>query len=371
MNRHARRIMVVIVAIAASLFVARPAHGADAPVSSAPIWSAPIWSAPIDQALELAADRAGAVVVTSDSTVHALDRHGHEQWKAHVGSNTDAPPALGDGVVLVGGVDTVTALARADGSRRWQQPMRGDAPSVAIAGDVALVGDIGGTLAGFDARTGAPRWSVKFPGALWSGARVDRASGAVVATWHESGSPAVRVFDLSTGGLRWEAPTAVSTAAPVVERGLVVLAIGDGWRHARVEARDLATGEVRWQTPMPASFEEAIEPAADARAVAVTDHFGVVSLLDRTTGRLVWQHDLAHALLATRVALTRHRVALTTFSGDVFLLDRHDGHTVARLGWRRLGGYPVSTRRPPWPGRARLLVALRIREWAVQLRALP
>ena len=65
---------------------------------------------------------------------------------------------------------------------------------------------------------------------------------------------------------------------------MVVLAIGDGHRHARVEARDLATGERRWQTPVPASFEEAIEPAVDAGVVAVVDHFGVVSLLDLATG---------------------------------------------------------------------------------------
>ena len=103
----------------------------------------------------------------------------------------------------------------------------------------------------------------------------------------------MRVLDLRTGALRWEAPTATSTAAPALGRGVVVLAIGDGHRHARVEARDLATGERRWQTPVPASFEEAIEPAVDAGVVAVVDHFGVVSLLDLATGRIRWQHDLA------------------------------------------------------------------------------
>jgi outer membrane protein assembly factor BamB len=364
MNRSRMRTLVILGAIAATLFVARPARGA---ASTDPV----VWSTPLDQAFDLVTDGAGVVVVSGDNAVHALGRDGREQWTAHVASTNMGQPAVGSGVVLVGGDHTVTALARADGSPRWQRSTAAATYSVAIAGDLAVAGDLDGTLAAFDAPTGAPRWSVKYPGMLWSGARSDPASGSVVATWHRSPSAAVRAFDLATGALRWEAPTAVATAAPVVRGGLVVLAIGDGNRHARVEARDLATGRLRWQTPVPASFEEGIEPAADDRSVAVIDHFGVVSLLDLRTGHLRWQHDLAHALLETRVSLTRDRVVVTSFSGDVFVLDRRDGHTVARWGWRRLDGYPVATLQPRWRGPDRLLVALRLREWAVQLRALP
>jgi outer membrane protein assembly factor BamB len=103
----------------------------------------------------------------------------------------------------------------------------------------------------------------------------------------------------------------------------------------------------------------------------VVDHFGVVSLLDPATGELRWQHDLAHALLGTRLTLTPARVTLTTFSGDLFVLDRADGHVVARLGRRELGGFPASTVRAPWRGPGRLLVAVRLLRWGVQLRRLP
>jgi outer membrane protein assembly factor BamB len=122
---------------------------------------------------------------------------------------------------------------------------------------------------------------------------------------------------------------------------------------------------------VPASFEEAIEPSADGRDVAVVDHFGVVSLLDLESGALRWQHDLAHALLATRVSLTGRRVVFSSFSGDVFVLDRADGSLVARLGGEELGGYVVSTRLAPWGGPARLLVALRLGAWKVDLRRIP
>ena len=249
---------------------------------------------------ELAADSAGVVVVMQQPGVRALDRDGREQWRAPVDDLLPAAPALDGGTVLVGGEAGVTALDRRDGTLRWRRPMADATYAVAVADGVALVGDGAGTLTAFDATSGGIRWSVQHPGSLWSGPRVDRVSGAVVASWHETGAPAVRVLDLADGALRWEAPTGACSAAPALHDGLVVLAIGDGHRRAWVEAREVATGAARWQTPVTASFEEAIEPAVDARDVAVVDHFGVVTVLDRATGRLRWQHDLARVVLQTR-----------------------------------------------------------------------
>lgn len=360
-----RTSIAVVVAVAAVWFVARPAFGAvDAP--DAVEWHATVSDGPFD----LAADADGVVVTTSAQSVYALDADGHRRWRVAVEDLGLGQPALGPEIVLVGGTGSVTALDRADGSLRWYRGRTSPANSLAVSGATALVGDDSGTLAALDVATGAPRWSVQYPGALWSGARVDPARGLVVATWHQSASPAVRVFDLATGALRWAAATERFTAAPAVHAGRVVLAIGDGDRHARVEARDLATGRVEWQTPVPASFEEAIEPAVDDHAVAVVDHFGAVTVLDPATGRLRWQRDLADVLIATRVVLTPHRVAFTSYAGIFRVLDRRDGHVVQRLGPARLGGLPVATA-PFRHGRGRgVLVALRLREWGVQLRRL-
>jgi outer membrane protein assembly factor BamB len=190
----------------------------------------------------------------------------------------------------------------------------------------------------------------------------------VVASWHQSDSPAVRVLDLATGVLRWEAPTDRFSGAPALHDGRVVLTIGDGDRHARVEARDLDTGEVQWQTAVPASFEEAIESAVDDHAVAVVDHFGVVTVLDAASGRIRWQHDLADVLVATRVGLTGHRVAFTSYAGVLHVLDRRDGHVVSRIEPGRLGGLPVAT--ASFPRGAGLLLALRLRDRGIQLRRL-
>ena len=153
---------------------------------------------------------------------------GASRWRISGSANLRSDPDL----VLVGGTGSVTALDRADGSQRWHRGWTSPTNSLAVSGDTALVGDDSGTLAALDAATGAPRWSVAPSRRAVGGRAVDPARRAVVASWHQSASPAVRVLDLDTGALRWEAPTDRFTAAPAVHAGRVVLAIGDGDRHA-------------------------------------------------------------------------------------------------------------------------------------------
>ena len=355
------------VAVAATWFVARPAFGS------------------VDGRSTVARDRRSDG--PCDLAADARRRGGHHQRA--VGARCSTPAGACAGAVAVRRSRARPACARTptscwsaarrsvtalDACRRRRavapRPDRRRRTRVAVAGDTVLVGDDSGTLAALDAATGAPRWSVHHPARSGRARGSTRRRGAVVATWHQSDSPAVRVFDLATGALRWEAPTDRFTAAPAVHAGRVVLAIGDGDRHARVEARDLATGEVQWQTPVPASFEEAIEPAVDDRAVAVVDHFGVVTVLDPATGRLRWQHDLADVLVATRVVLT-------AAPGRVHVVRR--GPARARPSRRPRGAAArvppgsAGSRSRPRPsrrrgrGRRRAGLALRLHDWGVQL----
>ncbi|MFI5053022.1 MAG: PQQ-binding-like beta-propeller repeat protein [Acidimicrobiia bacterium] len=359
---------VALVVVATSSAVARVALAADDHRALEPVWTHFMHDGPWG----MATDRAGIVVTTDMDDVQSLDRGGHLRWSAHLESIVKGAPAIDDTHVIVGGRGLVTAVARHDGNRRWSQPMDADVTSVAIAGGLVLVGDHAGTLAAFDAETGVLRWSVHYEGRLWSAARVDPATGTVVATWHWSATPAVRAFELATGALRWQAPTEGFTAAPVIEHGLVVVAVGDGKRNARVEARDLVTGERRWDAGVPGSFEEAIEPVADAHDVAVVDHLGVATLLDLATGTVRWQHDFECPLLESRVALTDRRVVFKSFSGDIFVLSRATGRLVSQQSPQRLGGYPIAAEATSWRGHPRLLVALRLgAPYRVELLPLP
>ena len=72
------------------------------------------------------------------------------------------------------------------------------------------------------------------------------------------------------------------------------------------------------------------------------------------------------------MALTPRGWCSSSFSGDLFVLDRADGHLVARLGRDRLGGYrgraaagALAGRRPGCSS------ALRLDAWRVDLRRIP
>jgi outer membrane protein assembly factor BamB len=312
------------------------------------------------------------IVTTDAGGVRAVDVHGRTRWAAEVRDLLDGVPALDGDIVLVGGQGRVVALARRDGRRRWEHPMRGEVTSVALGGGLALAGDEHGDLVALDVASGVPRWSFAAPGTLVSAPRVVAESGVVVAIWQYGATPAVRALDLATGALRWSAPVGLFTAAPLVAGGLVVVAEGDGDYHARVQSYALGTGEPRWGRVAPASYEPAIEPAADGRDVALVDHLGTVVLVDRASGRLRWQRALDRGVLSTRVFLTRRRVVLTTSMSEVWVLDRRSGRVLAHERARELGGVPFAVVVARWPGRARVLVALRLaRPFRVEARPLP
>jgi hypothetical protein len=62
------------------------------------------------------------------------------------------------------------------------------------------------------------------------------------------------------------------------------------------------------------------------------------------------------------VSLTDRRVVFTSFSGDLFVLDRASGKLVSDTDAKALGGYPITTVVTPWPHAAGVLVALRYDE---------
>jgi outer membrane protein assembly factor BamB len=354
------RPLALTFAVAASLAVLSWSV-AHASIPDASVRETPEWSTPLDDPpWGLAADNDGAVVTTQETGVYLLDPQGGITWRTHVGSVTLGTPALDRDTVLVGGDHLVTALARRSGKQWWQYPAATPVTSLALGGGIAVVGDQEGTLTAYDERTGARRWSDHFDGRLWSGARVDVASSTVVAAWHSSPEAAVRALDLATGKLRWAQSIGVQTAAPLITRDEVVIASGDGNYHAGIAAFDLARGTPRWFDKVPASFEEAIEPAARGSDVVVVDHFGRVMMFDAATGKVRWQRATGYPLIETQMAITSNRVTLHTFSGDLFVLDRAAGRTVEHLDPKALKGYVLDTAVTSRRGRVCLLVALRL-----------
>jgi outer membrane protein assembly factor BamB len=168
-------------------------------------------------------------------------------------------------------------------------------------------------------------------------ARRRAASRTAAVVWHGD-EDRLRVFDLATGAMRWEVAVDPGTTAPVVQQAAVVVGEGKGNFAARVVARGLTTGAERWSVPAPASFESGVVPGTAGGDVAVSDHFGTVTLVEGSTGRLRWQTPVREAVLDARVLVTAKTIILATYGRRVVVLDRVTGRVVRRVD---PAGFPV------------------------------
>jgi outer membrane protein assembly factor BamB len=316
-----------------------------------------VWRTEVGWPFSLAVRGRDAVVAGGGNQVVALDTvTGRERWHAEIAQATHYEPALDRETVLVSADDRFVAFDRASGARRWEagvgEHAGGGVLTRAGADAIALVTTERGVVAALDGGTGHARWSVQVPGDIWAApaASADAAAGAVL--W-EGDEPRLRVFDLATGAVRWEATVEPGASAPVIRDGMVVLGGGNGNFSARVVGRDLASGAERWSVPAPASFESGVTPGAAGDDVAVCDHFGTVTLVDARNGTTRWQTALRAPILESRVVLTRRAVVIRTYRGKLVVLDQASGRVVRRLD---PDGFPVGI----GVGEGRLVFAVRL-----------
>jgi outer membrane protein assembly factor BamB len=353
------RARALVFALVLALVLAIPTPARAAPeVLSPPIWSRTLPGGP----RSLAVDSTGAVVTTDSGHVRALDERGKTRWqtKVHDGDVSRGAPAIDHDLVLVGVPSRVVALSRHDGAIRWERPMDpgAEVTSLALGGSFAIAGDDAGTLRAFDASDGAVRWSVHYEGDQFSASRIDVAASVVIAIWHEPPSPTTRAFDLATGALRWEAMADLFSAAPVISGGRAFVAIGDGKFSAAVGRYNLVSGDVDWVVIMPASFEPSIVPAIDDHDFVIIDRIGQVTAIDPVSGAPRWTRGLRQRVMHAQVVLLPRRVVVTTFSGELFVLDRVSGRVVAHTDAQRLNGLPAATARIG--SGSRMLIAYRL-----------
>ncbi len=278
------------------------------------------------------------------------------RWTTSVGGHVmHGAPAVAHGMIYL----TVTDLASGDGggvvaldletgALRWrapsQLPIRGAAT---VDGDLVAAVQIDGTVLGFDARTGAPRWryelGAELPpksaatygsivadgGDLIIGnqrrlATIEAQSGRALwvrdpvrgnsefpslATIATADGVAVGVFDRELGGvLAWERVGAgllwqvtgenanSINASPVIANGLVYLSNG----ATEVQALELETGKQRWRTKLdPTGYEWAIAtigtPALAHGVLVVPTLWRDLAGLDATSGRVLWRFGAAGA----------------------------------------------------------------------------
>ena len=228
--------------------------------------------------------------------VMTFDMDGKPMWTAQASSEVLSSPVVGQGFVVVRTVDNrIVGFDAKTGAKKWtvQRPsppltLR-NAPGMVIVGKDVIVAQPGGKLVSLILATGAPRWEVA----------VGEARGATELE---------RVTDI--GG------------APVV-LGNDVCAVS---YQGRVGCFDLVTGTARWTKELSSD----VGVAVDQRFVFAADDKGAVSAFSREGGTSGWKNDkLGYRRLSTPVSYGR-AVALGDYQGFIHFLSREDGAFLAR-----------------------------------------
>lgn len=241
-------------------------------------------------------------------SVHALSaRTGRKRWVAEVPGDKPGEVTLGPVTVARGTVYAVaegghvSALADADGSRRWaSEPLGGGPPEAPVVigstvcvlmGTEKTADEAGGTrtpvngvLCGLEAGSGRVKWRAGGNRLLLA----DRLRGQLIADARDGDR--LSALDPDTGEPRWSLPRQDSLALGPK----LLYATGTGTAD-EVTAYDLSTGERRWRAAAPPkefadTLGAELTVSADGRTVHACDvGTGAVYAYDAGTGDRRWR----------------------------------------------------------------------------------
>jgi outer membrane protein assembly factor BamB len=234
---------------------------------------------------------------TSKGEVLAFDAGGKQRWKAQLGGEVLAPPAIdGNLVIARAGDGRIYGLDAINGSRRWIYQR--STPALSLRSYSGVVVQRGAIFAGF-------------PG------------GRLVA------------LTAATGALGWDSVVALPKGTTELERvaDVMGLPVVDSDRvcavayQGRVACFDTLSGTTIWARDLSSSAGL----AADSRGVYVTDDKNAIVALDKANGGSLWKQDkLFGRGVSAPVALGRY-VIVGDFEGYVHILSREDGSFAGRV----------------------------------------
>jgi len=259
----------------------------------------------------------GVVYVGSlDSYVYAVDVATKEQlWRFETGDKVFSSPAVVDGVVYVGSLDNyLYALDAATGQQRWSFVSGGWTSSPAVVDGVVYIGSWNTYIYSLDAATGEERWRFKTGDFVGGTPTVENGVVYVGST-----DDHLYALDAATGQERWRFKAGDDVESrPTVVDGLVYIGSKDTYVYA-VEA---ATGQERWRFKTGGHVFSA--PAVMGGVVYVGSLDNYLYALDAATGEERWHFEARNDILASPVAVDG---VVYVGSGDnyVYALDAATG----------------------------------------------
>jgi outer membrane protein assembly factor BamB len=276
------------------------------------------------------------VVAGADGAIARVEAAtGRVVWRIKAGGGLTAGVGTDGTMIAVGGADGKLLAFDMHGKPLWKADLSSEIlSSPVVAQGVVVARSIDNRIVGFDARTGARKWTVQrvapaltlriAPGMVVAG------SDIVVAL---PGGKLVSLI-LATGAPRWEVEVGVARGATELERvtdigGTPMIFENDVCAvsyQGRVGCFDLATGSNRWARDLSSE----VGVAVDQRFVFAPDDKGALFAFNRDGGVSAWKNDkLSYRRLSTPVSYGR-AVAVGDYKGFIHFLSREDGAFLAR-----------------------------------------
>ncbi|MCK6370031.1 MAG: outer membrane protein assembly factor BamB [Gammaproteobacteria bacterium] len=240
----------------------------------------------------------GQVVVGSSdgAVVSLLAENGSEQWRADVGSEVLAAPAVGRHVYVRTVDGKLVALNLSDGTQVWfvQQTM----PRLSVRGTGSPVVDRNLVICGFD-------------------------NGRVAAFDADDGSVVWDVLVTPPAG-RTEVERMSDMNANVLVLGEEVFAVG---YQGRLAALARESGQILWSL----EFSSYSGLGADLANLYVSGEDGTLLAVERSTARERWRHDLLRNRDLTAPAAYGSSVVVGDFEGYLHFFEATTGTLQARV----------------------------------------
>ena len=168
-----------------------------------------------------------------------------ELWRFSTGSEIETSPAIANGVIFVGGSDTIYALDANTGKENWEFASHGSISSPAVVNGIVYAGSVDDNLYALDANTGKQVWSFKTAGNISSSPAISNGIVYIISnndTWTDD----LYALDASTGESKWSVPLdfAGFPTDSVISNGIIYISEPS---LSKILAISATTGKKEWE----------------------------------------------------------------------------------------------------------------------------
>ncbi len=273
-------------------------------------------------------DGDSAVVVTRSGDVIALDGKGAVRWSLPMRLDTNTPPAVGSGLVVLRAADNrVIALDLATGKLRWNFQRNApalvlrQASGVAISTSTVVVGLAGGRLVGLAVSDGSVRWEAPVAQAKGSNdiERLSDVVGTPLIFGREVCAVAVNgnllCLDSNNGQILWSRALSSFSGLDIDARAAVV-SRDDG----SVVAHNRSSGEPLW-TQAELKGRKLSAPIIAGTGVAVGDERGLVHILSRAEGTALSRVATDGSAIVSQPVAAGNLLVVQTTAGGLYAIE--------------------------------------------------